>query len=154
MRSSVQVSVIVVEAAPVVLPQAFVRKIVEVEIFQVPELGARRREQLLADLHVRIHRAADVEQQQQLDGVAPLRLHAQVEDAAVARGGADGAVEIEFLGRTLARETAQPPQRHLDIARAELARRVEIAIFARLPHLDARAPGATPDWPMRTPSGL
>src|SRR6185436_8571624 len=59
--------------------------------------------------------------------------------AAVASGGADGAVEIELLGRTLAREAPQAPQRHLDVARAELARGVEVAVFARLPDLGRAA---------------
>ena len=86
------------EAPAVVLPQPLVREIVEVEVFEVLELGARGGEQLLADLDVRIHRAADVEQQQQLHGVAPLGHELEVEQAGVARRGVDGAVEIELLG--------------------------------------------------------
>ena len=49
-------------------------------------------------LDMRVHRAADVEEQQHLHRVAPLGPHLHVEPA-LARGGADGAVEVEFLGR-------------------------------------------------------
>ena len=53
----------------------------------------------------------------------------------------DGAVEVQLFRRAFARETAQPPQRHLEIARAELDAVVEIAIVARIPDLH-RAPVA------------
>ena len=39
----------------------------------------------------------------------------------------DGAVEVEFLGRALARETAQAAQRDLDVARAEFDLVVEVS---------------------------
>src|SRR6266487_2515301 len=43
--------------------------------------------------------------------------------------------------RAFARELAQAPERHLDVARAQLHRVVEVAVLARIPHLD-RAPVA------------
>src|ERR1700730_14189423 len=64
----------------------------------------------------------------------PLRPQLQIEVALV-RGFADGAVEIELLGRAGAREFAQPPQRELDIAGAELDLVVEILELALVPHL-------------------
>src|SRR5207245_8643457 len=58
-----------------------------------------------------------------------------VEVAAV-RGLADGAVEIELLGRAGARKFAQPPQRNLDVAGAELDAVVEVLELALVPHFD------------------
>src|SRR3546814_8379283 len=46
--------------------QLFIDAVVEVEELHVLELGARRREQLLGDADVVVHRAADIEQQQHL----------------------------------------------------------------------------------------
>ena len=117
------------------------------------ELGARGREQLLADPDVVFHRPADIDEQQQLDRVVPLRHQLQIEPAGIVRGRFDGAVEIELVGRPLARELPQPAQRQLDVAGAELDRVVEIAELAPVPHLD-RAAVLPSSWPMRTPSGL
>src|SRR3546814_2108341 len=47
------------EAALVVLPHALVRAVVEIEEFEVLELARRGREQFLAELDERVHRAAD-----------------------------------------------------------------------------------------------
>src|SRR5580704_5671698 len=99
----------------------------------VLELGARRREQFFGRLDVPIHRAADVEEQQHLDGVVALRPHQNVE-IALMRGALDGAVEIELLRRAGAGEFAQAPQRDLDVAGAELDVAVEIAELALVPH--------------------
>jgi hypothetical protein len=112
----------------------------------------RRREQLLADPDVVVHRAADVEEQQHLDRVAPLGNELQVEPAGVARRRLDRAVEVELLGRALAGEAAQAPQRELEVARVELDGVVEVAELALLPHLDRAAVAAL--LPMRMPSGL
>src|SRR3546814_12871608 len=56
----------------VVFPHAFVRAIVEIEEFEILEFGRRCAEQFFAELDERVHRATDVEKQQQLDRVAPL----------------------------------------------------------------------------------
>ncbi|KIU01265.1 hypothetical protein QU38_02355, partial [Staphylococcus aureus] len=69
------------EAAAIVLPHALVQAIVEVEELQVLELAGRRGEQLLAKLDERIHRSADVEEEQQLHGIVPLGAHVHVEPA-------------------------------------------------------------------------
>src|SRR5258705_8955080 len=95
----------------------------------------RAREQLLDRLHVPVHRAADVEEQEHLHGVVALRPHQDVEVALV-RGALDGAVEVELLGRAGARELAQPPQRHLDVAGAKLDPVVEVLEVAPVPDLD------------------
>src|SRR3546814_15500452 len=60
-------------AALVVFPHAFVRAIVEIEEFEILEFGRRCAEQFFAELDERVHRATDVEKQQQLDRVAPDR---------------------------------------------------------------------------------
>ena len=122
-------------------------------MLEVLELAARGREELLADPHVVVHRSADVEEQQDLHRVVPLRDHADVEQARAPRGCVDRAVEIEHVRCALAREAPQAPQRELDVARAELDRVVEVREFAPVPDLD-RAAVADLSPPMRTPSGL
>ena len=52
------------KAAAIILPQAFIRAIVEIEKFQIFEFGGRRAEQFLAELDEGIHRAADIQKQQ------------------------------------------------------------------------------------------
>ncbi len=54
----------------------------------------------------------------------------------------DGAVEIELVGRAGAREFAQPPQRDLDVAGAELDLAVEVLELALVPHLHRAAVAA------------
>ena len=95
----------------------------------------RGREQFLRRLDVPVHRAADVEEQQHLDGVVPLRPHQDVEIAFV-RGALDGAVEVELVRRAGAREFAQPAQRDLDVAGAEFDVAGEILELALVPDLD------------------
>ncbi len=56
-------------------------------------------------------------------------------------GGADGAGQIEDLGRPFAGEMPQPAQGDLDVARAQFHRVVEVFEFAPVPDLD-RAPVA------------
>ena len=111
----------------------------EVEELEVLELGARRREQLLADADVGVHRAADVEEQQHLHRVVPLRDHLDVEIARVARRRADRVGQVELDRGALAGELAQPAQRDLDVARAELDRVVEVLELALVPDLDGAA---------------
>src|SRR6202521_2808124 len=63
----------------------------------------------------------------------------QIEPAGVFLGSGDGGVEVELLGHAFARETAQSPQRDLDVARVELDRVVEIAKRPLVPDLDRAA---------------
>lgn len=107
----------------------------EVEVLQVLELGLAGREQLLADLNVGVHRAADIEQDQQLHRVAPLRSHLNVEQASIARGVVDGAVDVQFVRRALTGELAQAAQGDLDVARTEFDLIVEVLVFALVPDL-------------------
>src|SRR5262249_38756064 len=123
------------EAAPIVLPYALVDRVVEVEEFEILELAGRRREQLLAQLDPGIHRAPDDEEQQQLDRVAPLGRHMNG-DTGLPRGAVDRRVDIELVGRALAREFAQAAQRYLDVAGAQLAGAVEILELALVPYLE------------------
>src|SRR5439155_23161349 len=83
---------------------------------------------------MRIHRAADVEEHQNLDRVAALRAHVDVEIAVVG-GLPDRGVEVEFVRRAGAGEFSQAPQRDLDVADAELDIAVEILELALVPHL-------------------
>ncbi len=68
-----------------------------------------------------------------------LRAHHQIEPAGILCGGRDGAVQIEFLGRTFAGEAAQTAQRDLDVARAQLDGIVQVAVLTLFPHLDRSA---------------
>ena len=124
------------------LPHRVVEAVVEIEMDEVLELAARRREQLLADADMVVHRPADIEEQQQLHRVVPLRHHLQIEPAGIVRGRADRAGQVEFEFGALAGELAQPAQRQLDVAGAELDRVVEIAELAPVPDLDGAAVAA------------
>src|SRR6185436_928825 len=59
-------------AAPVVLPHEVVEAVVEVIELEMLELGLRRAEQLLGELDVLVHGAADVHQHEHLDRIASL----------------------------------------------------------------------------------
>src|SRR4029077_19514836 len=63
-----------------------------------------------------------------------LGAHVHVEIAVVG-GFPDGGVEVEFVRCAGARKLAQPSQRDLDVADAELDIAVEILEFAAIPHL-------------------
>src|SRR5688572_21606235 len=69
-------------AAAVVLPHPLVDAVMEVEMLEMLELGPAGREQLLAKMDMAIHRSADIEEQQQLDGIVPLRPQTDIEPAA------------------------------------------------------------------------
>src|SRR3546814_18446583 len=71
------------------------------------ELGARRREQLLGDADVVVHRAADIEQQQHLHLVVAFRHHADVEPAGIGGGRLDGVGQVELETGALAGDLAQ-----------------------------------------------
>ena len=129
-------------APRVVAPDVVIDAVVEIEILEVAELRLRGREELLAYRDVGVHRAADVEKQQHLDAIAPLRLQPQVEPAGVARRALDRAVEIELLRHAFAREASQPAQRHFQVARVELDVAIQVAKVARVPHLHRRARAA------------
>ena len=103
------------------------------------ELAAGGGEQLLADPYVVVHRAADVQEQQHLHGVVPLRDHLDVQQASVAGSRFDGVVEVEFVRRALAGEPAQAAQGDLEVAGAQLDRIVEVAELAPVPDLDRAA---------------
>ena len=103
------------------------------------ELRSCGREQFLADTDMIFHRPADIEKQQQLDGVEPLGDELQIEPAGIVRGRAHGAVEIELFGRPLAGELPQAAQRQLDVAGAELDGIVEVAELAAVPDLHRAA---------------
>ena len=59
-------------AAAIVAPDAFVQAVVEVVLLLVFDLGLGGREQLLDELHMRVHRAADIKKQKNPDCVATL----------------------------------------------------------------------------------
>src|ERR1700722_3886471 len=130
-----------VEAAAIVAPDALVQTIVEVEVFEPLELQSRRRKQRLRGLDVPIHRAADVQEQQHLDGVATLGPELDV-DVALVGGGANRAVEVELVLGALARKTPEPPQRDPDVARPQRLVASEILEFAFVPDLRRTAAAA------------
>src|SRR5262245_34816072 len=57
-------------------------------------------------------------------------------EVALVRRALDGVVEVQLLGRPLARELAQTPERDLDVAGAELNLVVEVLVVALVPYLD------------------
>src|SRR4051794_34089520 len=70
------------------------------------------------------------------------RHHFQIEPAGIVRRRADRTRKVKFEFGALACELPQPPQRQLDIARAEFDRVVEIAELAPVPYLDGGAVAA------------
>ena len=110
-------------------------------MLEMPELGPGGREQLVDHAHVIVHRAADVEEEQDLDGVAPLGPRHHVEPALLG-GGPDGAVEVELLGGAVSGPAAQAAQRDLDVAGSDFDRVVEVAKLALVPDLDGAAVAA------------
>jgi len=96
------------------------------------ELAFGGREQFFDRPDMTIHRAADIEEQQHLDGVVPFRAHQDVEIALV-RAAFDRAVEIELVGGPGTGEFAQAAQRDLDVARAEFDIAGKILEFALVP---------------------
>src|SRR5690242_13288537 len=83
---------------------------------------------------MRIHRAADIEEYQNLHRVAPLGAHMHVEIAVIG-GFPDRGVEVEFVRGAGACELPQSPQRDLDVADAEFDIAVEILELAAIPYL-------------------
>src|SRR5438552_10129754 len=132
---------------PVVPPYVVVDAVVKVEILEVAELALCGGKQFLAYLDMRVHRAADVEEEQDLDAVAALGDEVQVEPTRILGGPFDGRIEIELLRDAFAREASQASQRDLDVARIELDRVVEIAEGPLVPDFDGAsvAPAFLPD---------
>ena len=123
------------KTAAIVLPDALVNAVVEVEEFQILELAGGRAEQLLGQLDERVHRSAHVQKQQQLHRVALFRPHLDVEPALLGRAR-NRCVDIQLVGGPFAREAAQTAQRHLDVAGAQFARVVQVLELALVPDLD------------------
>ena len=123
-------------AAQVVLPHRLVDEVVEIVVLEVLELPARGGEELLAHLDVVVHGAPDVEEQEHLHRVVPLRDHLDVEEPPVAGRRANGVVEVELLFRALAREAPELSQGDLHVPGAELHGVVEVLELAPVPDLD------------------
>src|SRR5258708_4112936 len=85
--------------------------------------GARCREELLTECDVRLHRAADVDQQKHAHLGASLRAQLDLELAAIFCGGIDRPLEIELGQRPFAHKGPQSAQRELNLSNVE----VEIA---------------------------
>ncbi len=93
-------------------------EVVRLELAQAVVL-VQRGEQAAHRLVVRVHRAADVHEQQQADVVAARRAEDQLDLAGVAAGLVDGLVEVELRLLSLAGELAQAAQRDLHRAHVE-----------------------------------
>jgi hypothetical protein len=87
---------------------------------------------------MRIHRSADVEEEEQLHRIVPLGPHPDVQPA-LARRAVDRPVKIELFGGAFAGEAAEAPESDLDVAGAELLRIVEVPELALVPDLDRSA---------------
>ena len=85
-----------------------------------------------------VHRAADIKEEQQINGVATLRAQDKVEIALFCRRP-DGVVEIELFGCTCARPFAKTAHGNLDVACAEFDRIIQIFVFALVPDLHRAA---------------
>jgi len=122
-------------AAAIVFPHRFVDAVVEVVILQVLEFAFDCGKQLFHRLDVVVHRAAHIKQHQYLHRIAQFAQHFQLEQAGIACGSGNGAIQIQHFFCPLAGEFAQAAQGQLDVAAAQFGRIVEIAEFALVPHL-------------------
>ena len=82
--------------------------VVKIKMFEMLEFEPGRRKQFLGDLDMPIHRAAHIEKQQYLHGIAALRPQLHVEIALLG-GLMDRAVEIEFFDGARTGKAAKPP---------------------------------------------
>ena len=86
-------------------------------MFEMLEFGCRGGKQLLDNLHMGIHRPAHIEEEQNLDRVAPLWPGLDIQ-IAMFGGGANGAIEVQLVGGAVAGPAAQALKRHFDVAGA------------------------------------
>ena len=93
-------------------------EVVRLELAQAALL-VQRRQQLAHRLVVRVHRAADVHQEQQADVVLPRRAEDQLDLAGVPARLVDRLVEVELGRQAGARELAQPAERDPHLADVE-----------------------------------
>src|SRR6185312_7676942 len=95
--------------------------VVEVIRLELAEVRGplRRREELADELRVRVHRPADVHEQEHADVRLLGRAEDHLELAGVLRRLVDGGVEIELELRSLAGEGAELAQGDLDLADVE-----------------------------------
>src|SRR3954451_17382051 len=101
----------------------------------------RRGEEPLADVAVRVHRPADVEEEQNTEVRTARSAHLDLQLTRAARRRVDGAGKIELVLRSLANVGAQPPQGDLDLPRVERHVRAKLAEPAPLRERH-RAPAA------------
>src|SRR4051812_35085300 len=98
-----------------------VHAVVEIEGAKLLEMGRtlRRGEEPLADVAVRVHRPAYVEEEQNAEVRTARSTHLDFQPTRAARCRVDGAGKIELVLRSLANVGAQPPQGDLDLPRIE-----------------------------------
>ena len=89
-------------APTIVFPHRLVDEVVKIETFHVFELGASRREQFLAYLHMGVHRSTNIEKQQYLDRVLSFGTHLDVQHSPVVSRRLDRIFHIKlfFFART------------------------------------------------------
>ena len=110
----------------------------EIIVFHILDFGAGRREQLFADADIRVHTAADIEQEKDVYGVPPLGAHGKVEIALLG-GVADRGVEVQLVGRAVSGPFAQAAQGDLNIPCADFDAVIEIFKLALVPDLGGAA---------------
>src|SRR5207244_13539789 len=94
------------------LVDAAIHAVVEAVRAQLLEVRGplRRGKETLAELRVRIHRAAHVEQQEDAQIRSARRTQLDLQLAGAAGGGVDGARQVDLVGGDLAHDRAQAPQ--------------------------------------------
>jgi hypothetical protein len=104
----------------------------------------QRREETAHRRVIRIHRAADVHEQQHTDVVLPRRAEDQLDLAGVATRLVDGLVQVELGLRAGPGELAEALQRHAELADVERDVGAVVTEAALLGHLHGRAAPALP----------
>ena len=124
-----------VMAPHVIAPHTLVDEIMEVKIFQMLELCACGGEQFFTNLHMRIHGAANIQKQQDLYRIVPLRHHFYIQKACIAGCRTDRVIQIQLFGRAGASELSQASQGNFDVARTQLNGVIQIFEVAFVPDL-------------------
>ena len=99
--------------------KSFLKAVVEIIYLQIRECVrlVQRLEKQAAELLIRAHRTARIDQQQQLQPVFSRRLHPYIEDPTAAACAVDRSAYIQLLFAVfkLSRQFSQQPERHLEL---------------------------------------
>jgi len=84
-------------ATHVVLPDTFIKTVMEIKIFHIFKFCAGGGEEFFTHFDMRVHRTAHIKKQQHFHRIMALWHHLNVQPALFG-GGFDGVIQVEFRG--------------------------------------------------------